>query len=441
MMWRRHDSSWRAVAALRRTFSSDATEAISEKSKKKREVKIHPLTPPPPPSDFPAWEPRDFFRYEVLHQSKRSAARVGRIHTPHGIVDTPNFVAVGTNGTLKAVDHRQADDAGLQLMFCNTYHLLLQPGPDTIAAAGGLHKYVNRTKPIITDSGGFQVFSLSHGSVHDELNMKARKSKTGSGTGEWQGTLIKVNEEGATFRSYIDGARILLTPESSVDAQKAYKSDIIIPLDELPPYHITPELLEKSVYLSHRWMARSLKRHLANINEQAMYAVVHGGIDRPMRQLSIDYLTQLPFDGYCIGGSLGKDRQELVELLKFVMPQLPANKPNHLLGIADVPSIEECVPLGVDTFDSCFPTRLGRHNTLLTRNGRVNIKKRIYARDFRPVDEECECHVCKNHTLAYLHHLCRANEPMGAQLNTLHNLHYMCDFMADQRQKILNDEI
>ncbi|PXF47570.1 Queuine tRNA-ribosyltransferase [Gracilariopsis chorda] len=424
----------RASIAPVRRFCSAIAEASSPKSSSKRRRKPlspDPYTPPPPPESFPPYEELDCFRFELVHQSSRSAARVGRVHTPHGVIDTPGFVAVATNAALKAVDHRPLGDL-LQLIFCNTYHLLLHPGPQVIKEAGGLHSFMQRDRPIITDSGGFQVFSLAHGSVTDELNMKKSRARDES-------LLLEVSENGATFRSYRDGKRLTLTPESSVDAQKAYGSDIIVPLDELPPYHIDREKLHRSVLLSHRWEARSLRRHLEDRRNQAMYAVVHGGIDEPMRQMSAEYLTSLPFDGYAIGGSLGKDRYELFNLLRFVVPLLPKEKPNHLLGIADVESIQGSVPFGVDTFDSCFPTRLGRHGTLLTKRfGRVQIRQGKWKNVFEPPDWEGGL---QGHTLAYLHHLFKAHEPIAATLLTLHNLHFMAEFMESIRAKILNDEI
>mmetsp|Transcript_2213 Transcript_2213/g.6583 ORF Transcript_2213/g.6583 Transcript_2213/m.6583 type:complete len:434 (-) Transcript_2213:121-1422(-) len=392
------------------------------------------LSPPPDPQTFPPNHGRDFFKFEVVHRSKTSLARAGVIHTPHGIVETPGFVAVGTNAALKAVDHRIADDCGQQLMFCNTYHLLLQPGPEIIANAGGIHNFMNRNKPIITDSGGFQVFSLSQGSVSDELNMKARgphRSNEGS-------LLDEISEKGAKFRSYRDGKQHLLTPESSVEAQKAYGSDIIVPLDELPPYHIERKRLEESVYLTHRWEARSLHTHLKDIRKQAMYGVIHGGVDQELRQLSIDYICSLPFDGFGIGGSLGKDRDELIQLLEFVMPRLDKRRPNHLLGIADVDSIARAVPLGVDTFDSCFPTRMGRHGTILTRKGPLKARKSSNRNVYSPPDPEWGL---QNVSLAYMHYLSRQNVEMAGSLITLHNIKFMCDFMADLRNKIKRDEI
>jgi len=219
---------------------------------------------------------------------------VGRIHTPHGIIDTPGFVPVATNGALKYMDHSVAASSGCQLMFCNSYHLLLQPGPEIIEQAGGLHKFINRDKPIITDSGGFQIFSLAYKSVHDELNLKAAAKGMREGHTP---TLLSVKEEGVKFKSYRDGTTVELTPEKTVDIQKSFGADIIIPLDELPPYHLGIEALRKSVMLTHRWEARSLQRHLENVKQQAMYGVIHGGIDKMLRSLSAEYLTSLPFDG------------------------------------------------------------------------------------------------------------------------------------------------
>lgn len=413
--------------------SSDSSASSLPKHRKRNRPAPFPdpYALPPPPSAFPQRDERSFFRYEILHKSSRSNARVGRIHTPHGIVDTPGFVAVATNAALKAVDHRDLDDL-LQLVFCNTYHLLLHPGPQVIADAGGVHAFMNRKSPIITDSGGFQVFSLAHGSVEEELNMKTRRNREGS-------LLLSVTEEGATFRSYRDGTRVLLTPESSVNAQKQYGSDIIIPLDELPPYHIERDALHRSVLLSHRWMARSLRCHLDDVRQQAMYAVIHGGVDQELRKMSADYLTQLPFDGFAIGGSLGKNRTELFDLLRFLLPLIPRERPNHLLGIADIDSISGAVPFGVDTFDSCFPTRLGRHGTLLTKRfGRVQIRQGKWKSVFEPPDWEGGL---QGHTLAYLHHLYKAHEPMAATLLSLHNLLFMAEFMSDLRNKIFNDEV
>ena len=369
---------------------------------------------------------------------------MGRIHTPHGIIDTPSYVAVATNGAIKGVDFRDADDAGQQLVFCNTYHLMLQPGADVVGGAGGLHNFVGRRdRPLITDSGGFQVFSLAYGSVYEELSgggelkrastrgggkKKAAADEGGGGGGGGGGRSpaaqhtpppVRVTEEGATFRSYRDGREFLLTPESTVQAQKSLGADIIIPLDELPPYHVDPKVLEDSVDRTHRWEARSLSEHLRDVKDQAMYCVVHGGIDRTLRARSLDYLTSLPFDGYAIGGSLGKDGRELLDLLEWMMPLMNENapdsvvdrrsKPRHLLGIADEPSVLGAVRNGIDTMDSCYPTRLARHGTLLTREGKVHIKSGRYSRQYGvPIDAECGCSTCRKYDRAYLWHLFKA---------------------------------
>lgn len=372
------------------------------------------------------------FRFELIHKSKKSRARVGRIHTPHGIIDTPNFVAVGTNGTVKALDNTILHDIGLQLMFCNTYHLLLQPGTHVVKQAGGLHGFINRKLPIITDSGGFQVFSLAYGSVADELKSRGTKKQGG-------GSVIKITEEGVLFRSYRDGAKVMLTPESSVSAQKDLGADIIIPFDELPPYHISAEALKKSLDRTHRWEQRSLETHLQNPQGQAMYAVVHGGIDPELRKASCKFLTSLPFNGFAIGGSMGKNKEEMHTLLSHTLPQLPEEMPNHLLGIGDLPSIERSIPLGIDTFDSSYPTRAARHGILLTANGGLNITKAENALNFSPIEKECTCPTCSKFSLAYLHHLFKARELTSMSLATVHNLHFMVQLMQRYRCKILDN--
>jgi queuine tRNA-ribosyltransferase len=371
--------------------------------------------------------------FEILYTSKKSRARVGRIYTPHGIIDTPNFVAVGTNATLKAIDSKMVDELGQQLIFCNTYHLLLQPGTEVVKNAGGLHKFMNRNNPIITDSGGFQVFSLAYGGVHSELKSKGQKKH--------DGTVVKITEEGVVFRSYRNGDKILLTPETSIQAQKDFGADIIVAFDELPPYHITEKKLKASLERTHRWEKRSLDVHLANKNGQALYAVIHGGVDRGLRKKSCEYLSSLPFEGYAIGGSVGKDRQEMLMLVKDVMPMIPEDKPNHLLGIGDLASIEGIIPHGIDTFDSSHPTKCARHGLLFTKRGMVRIEQRDNATKLEPIEKECSCFACKHYTLSYLHHLFKARETTWGILATIHNLSFMVRLMDEYREKILRDEI
>lgn len=383
----------------------------------------------------PAYTPssQESFFFEVVHRSKKSRARVGRIHTSHGIIDTPNFVPVGTNATLKALDSHTVSELDVQLMFCNTYHLMLHPGTDTVKRAGGLHRFIHRSRPIITDSGGFQVFSLAYGTVHDELKSRGTKKQNGS--------VLSISDEGVLFRSYRDGSLVFLTPESSVQAQKDLGADIIIPFDELPPYHIDRSALVRSLERTHAWEKRSLDEHQKNKNGQAMYAVIHGGIDPDMRKKSLEYLTSLSFDGFAVGGSLGKTREEMVELLHFVMPRLPEDKPNHLLGIGDLLSLERTITLGIDTFDSSYPTRCARHGSLFTSSGQLKIMHSSCKNEFCPIDDTCTCVVCQRYTRAYIHHLFKAKEMTGYTLASIHNLHFMVQLMASYRQRILEGQL
>ncbi len=373
------------------------------------------------------------FHFEVLHRSKKSHARVGRIHTPHGIIDTPSFVAVGTNSTIKALDSKTVDSLGLQLMFCNTYHLMLQPGTEVVKAAGGLHTFMNRKLPIITDSGGFQVFSLAYGNVASELKSSGKKSENSS--------VLKITEEGVLFRSYRDGARVLLTPETSVQAQKDLGADIIIPFDELPPYHIDANALKESFDRTHRWEKRSIEAHRLAPNGQAMYAVIHGGLDFDLRKESFNTLQKLEFDGYAIGGSVGKTKKDLQSLLHNMSSYLPQEHPVHLLGIGDLPSIAGAIPNGIDTFDSSFPTKAARHGLLLKSGGDVRIKNACHEKDQLPIDPECPCYTCQHYSRSYLQHLFKASELTFYTLATIHNIHFMVQLMNSYREQILRDEV
>ena len=373
------------------------------------------------------------FTFEIVHQSKKSRARVGRIYTPHGIIETPNFVPVGTNATAKALDSVLMDQLDVQLMFCNTYHLMLHPGSQLIKDAGGLHTFMNRNKPIITDSGGFQVFSLMYGSVHNEIKSKGKKSDSNS--------ILKINEEGVLFRSYRDGSKLLLTPETSVQAQKDLGADIIIPFDELLAFHTDPQKLKYSFERTHRWEERSLIEHKKNENGQAMYSVIHGGIDDELRKKSCEILRELPFDGHAIGGSLGKTQDQMLTMLKNMMPHLPEDKPNHLLGIGDLPSIQPCIELGIDTMDSSHPTKCARHGMLFTSEGTLKILNSRFKNDFTTIDPACSCYTCNHYSRAYLRHLFKANELTAYSLASIHNIHYMMQLMKSYRQAILEDRI
>lgn len=370
------------------------------------------------------------FSFELIHQSTKSHARVGRIHTPHGIIDTPGFVPVATHGATKMLDSFTVEQLGTQLLFCNTYHLLLHPGPDIVKQAGGLHTFMQRSQPIITDSGGFQVFSLAYGGVHDELKSRGMKKHDSS--------ILKIDEQGVVFRSYRDGTRITLTPESSVQAQKQLGSDIIIPLDELPGYHTDARKLKASLERTHRWEQRSLDEHRRDPNNQAMYGVIHGGIDSELRKHSCQVIREMGFDGFAIGGSLGKNRQEMVEMLRTMRPHLPPEYPVHLLGIGDLPGITDTIPLGMDTFDSSYPTKCARHGMLLSGDGHIKIYQSKWKRHF---DSISNAPLVANYSAAYIHHLFKAHESLGPILATIHNIHFMHQQMQQYRERILRNEI
>jgi len=372
-------------------------------------------------------------QFEILHTSSRSRARAGRIHTAHGTIDTPTFVPVATHAALKSVDAVLSPSLTIPLQFCNTYHLMLHPGDQVVAAAGGLHTFMRRSTPIITDSGGFQVFSLAYGSVYNELKSKGVKKQDGS--------VLTITEEGVTFRSYRDGTTLLLTPESSIQAQKNLGADIILPLDELPPYHTDPAILHTSLERTHRWELRSLAEHQKNPRHQGIYAIIHGGIDPILRRFSAEFLAQHPFDGYAIGGSIGKDSTEMVTMLANLMPIIPTRMPIHLLGIGDIPSIAKTIPLGIDTFDSSYPSRSARHGVLFSRSGTVRIESTIHKTSFIPIDAACSCIVCIQHTRAYIHHLFKAHELSAYTLATIHNIQYMMDLMHMYRMQILNNDL
>lgn len=373
------------------------------------------------------------FDFEILHQSKISGARVGRITTLNGSFLTPAFVAVGTNGVLKAVDHITVEDLELPLVFANTYHLMLHPGTEVIEKAGGIHQFSGRKGPIITDSGGFQVFSLAYGSVANELKSKGSKKHGNS--------VLKTSEEGVVFRSYRDGSKVTLTPESSIQAQKQIGADIIVPFDELPPYHMDERALRRSLDRTHRWEKRSLDEHQKDPKHQAIYAVCHGGINSDYRKESAKYLSSLPFNGFGIGGSLGKNREELGFVLDHTIPHLRPEAPRHLLGIGDIPSMADSIPKGIDTFDSSYPTKAARHAVALTDSDPIRLKSTKHKESFIPIDDSCPCFTCKHYTRSWLHHLFKAHEATAHTLTTIHNLAYMMRYMAKARALILENKL
>lgn len=370
------------------------------------------------------------FYFELIYQSKKSRARVGLIHTAHGTIETPHFVPVATNGAIKAIDSVLMNTLQVQLMFCNTYHLMVQPGTHIIEKAGGLHKFMKRSMPIITDSGGFQVFSLLYGGVHNELKSSGQKQT---------GTMVqKISEDGVLFRSYRNGDSFLLSPESSIDAQKQLGADIIIPFDELPPFHMDPIKLERSLHRTHRWEKRSLDHHLKNKKNQAMYSVIHGGIDQELRKLSATLLGNMPFDGHAIGGSLGKTKKQMMDMLSYTIPLLPSEKPRHLLGIGDLGSLEPIISVGIDTFDSSYPTKCARHGLLFTFQGTKKVTHASFTSFFGPIDDKCSCYTCTHYTAAYVQHLFKAHEMTGYTLASIHNIAHMVERVKMYRQAVLD---
>lgn len=368
--------------------------------------------------------------------------------TIHGSFLTPNYVAVGTNGALKAVEWDDAGDVGLDVAFCNTYHLMLHPGVDVIERAGGLHRFMNRKAPLMTDSGGFQVFSLLHGTVHDELHFNAslKRQYIGHRRAGNSAKVMNISEQGVVFKSYRDGTRLLLTPESSVHAQKSLGADIILPLDELPPYHVASrQALQESTYRSHRWEERSLKVHREDVRHQRMLGIVHGGSDLDLRTESVNFVSSQPFDGYAIGGSLGASSQELHAIIRHVSNHVDRTQQVHVLGIADPRNIPALVPYGCDTFDSCYATKIARHGSMMWHDahGRpqsIRIQSGQY-KNHHDTLEGCQCPTCSQYSLAYLHHLYKAKEPVYQTLLSRHNIAYMCRMMKDLQSKILTNSI
>ena len=343
-----------------------------------------------------------------LHASDGPARR-GTLTLAHGTVETPAFMPVGTYGTVKAMSPLELKDIGAHIVLGNTFHLWLRPGMEVIAAHGGLHRFMNWDGPILTDSGGFQVFSL--------------------------GELRKITEEGVKFQSPVNGDRCFLTPEESMRIQKVLNSDIVMIFDECTPYPADFHTAAESMRLSLRWAERSKKAHEGNPN--ALFGIVQGGMHEPLRDESLRELENIGFDGYAIGGlSVGEPKDDMLRILAHTAPRMPANKPRYLMGVGTPEDIVDAVSQGVDMFDCVMPTRNARNGWLFTRFGTVKIKNAQYRLDTAPLDEACSCYTCRNFTRAYLHHLHRLGEILGARLNTIHNLHYYQELMQGIRRAI-----
>ena len=341
-------------------------------------------------------------------------ARRGRLLLAHGTVETPIFMPVGTYGSVKAMSPGALDAVGAQIILGNTFHLWLRPGTDVIGAHGGLHRFIGWDRPILTDSGGFQVFSL--------------------------GALRKVREEGVAFASPVNGDRLLLTPERSMEIQRALDSDIVMVFDECTAYPATREAAAASMELSLRWAARSKSAHAGNRN--ALFGIVQGGMFEDLRERSLAELAAIGFDGYAIGGlSVGEPKDEMLRVLAHTAPRLPADKPRYLMGVGTPEDLVAGVHAGVDMFDCVLPTRNARNGWLFTRFGDIRIRNARHRADTAPLDATCDCYTCRHFSRSYLHHLQRVNEILGAQLATIHNLHYYLTLMAGIRDAVADGSL
>ena len=344
----------------------------------------------------------------TLHKTD-GLARRGTLHLAHGSVETPAFMPVGTYGTVKAMSPLELKEIGAQIVLGNTFHLWLRPGLEVIEAHGGLHRFMGWDGPILTDSGGFQVFSL--------------------------GELRKITEEGVKFQSPVNGDKCFLTPEESMRIQRVLNSDIVMIFDECTPYPADEKTAASSMRLSLRWAERSKAAHAGNPN--ALFGIVQGGMHEKLRDESLAQLMNIGFDGFAIGGlSVGEPKEDMLRILAHTAPRLPANKPRYLMGVGTPEDLVDGVEQGIDMFDCVMPTRNARNGMMFTRFGNIKIKNAQYKLDLRPLDEQCACYTCRNFTRAYLHHLHRINEILGARLNTIHNLHYYQELMAGIRAAI-----
>lgn len=374
------------------------------------------------------------FRFDVLARDPGSHARAGRLLTPHGTIETPNFIFCATKASIKGVTPAQMRDAGTGIILSNTYHLMIQPGADVVAAAGGLHRFMGWDGPMLTDSGGFQIFSMGHGSVADEI--KGRRTQTR------EKTLSRITEKGAEFRSYLDGSKLFLSPEASIDIQRKLGADLIVQLDECTPFHVDRDYTARSMAMSHRWGDRSLAEFVrgegrsCNGLPQALYGIIQGGVYPDLRRESSEYTRDRPFFGTAVGGSLGASKEQMYEVVGMCMPHIHPDRPVHLLGIGGIGDIFSGVRQGIDTFDCVSPTRIARHGWALmpgVKGERLNLRNARFRQDQEPVDPDCGCPTCRTWSRSYLHHLLRAGELLGPTLISIHNVAVMNRLMREIR--------
>ncbi|MEK7632038.1 MAG: tRNA guanosine(34) transglycosylase Tgt [Patescibacteria group bacterium] len=370
--------------------------------------------------------------FRITKKSKRSNARLGVLKTPHGTVQTPAFVAVATQGTVKALTHDQLRLTDTQLAISNTFHLHLKPGEDVVAKHGGLHKFTKLPLPLMTDSGGFQVFSLGFGKdlkIGKIANGKSRIAVRHS----QQPKEIRITDKGVWFRSPVDGKKLFLGPKMSIRIQQKLGADIILAFDECPPPVADYAYNQASLVKTHAWATVCLKTHTS---KQALYGIVQGGKYRDLRIQSAKFIGSLPFDGFAIGGEFGADAKGMRKMLEWVNAELPEKKPRHLLGIGHLKDIPEVIKSGVDTFDCIVPTHYARHGTAFTSKGRLDFSKAALLKDKRSIDPACQCAVCRMYSRAYICHLVRAKEMSGLTLLTIHNLFFFNTYVANLRTAI-----
>lgn len=354
------------------------------------------------------------FWFELKHICKQSGARYGILHTPHGDVETPMFMPVGTLATVKGIAPEMLKEMGSQVILANTYHLWLRPGEDIVQKAGGLHKFMNYDGPILTDSGGFQVFSL--------------------------GKTRKIKEEGVYFKSIIDGKSLFLSPEKAINIQEKLGADIIMSLDECAPYPASYEYMKNSVERTLRWAKRGKDAH--HNSKQALFGIVQGGEYPELRAQCAKALVAMDFPGYSIGGtSVGEPKDIMYQMVEDAVKWLPENKPRYLMGVGNPIDLIETAIRGIDMYDCVLPTRVARHGALMTHQGRININNEKYKEDFTPVDSECDCYTCKNYTKAYLRHLHKADELFGKSLLSIHNVRFLLQLSEDIRKAIQEDRL
>lgn len=378
------------------------------------------------------------FSFRILKKSKKSRARLGVISTPHGEIETPAFVPVATRGTVRTLDSAEIEAVGSQLLICNTFHLHVAPGEKTIKKAGGLHKYMRWNKPLMTDSGGFQVFSLGFGSDHGvgKVLKQEQDKKIVAGS---QPKAVKITEDGVRFRSPIDGKQLFLGPKESIRIQEALGADIIFAFDECPSPLATEEYMKKSLDTTHRWAAECLN---AKKNaKQALYGIVQGGGSKDMRIESAHIIGAMDFEGFGFGGEFGYDKRSMGKVISAVSDALPSHKPRHILGIGHPEDFDIIARGGGDTFDCITPTHYARRGVIFTSTGRINMRQRRFERDLSPLDKKCSCEVCKTYTRSYISSLLRASELTGMKLATYHNLHYFNALAAKVRRRIKNGDL